>query len=612
MKCAQCEEAEATLRCVDEDLHFCGHCSALLHRKKARRHHEVEPIRAVLVCDECEDALAEVECFQCGGLQTALVFCLPCSATLHSRAARSAHHVGFLNRLKKRGREKSVRGRLVIDLTDSDSDEENQNVDPHVKENVARQIAVKEDAIDCDSEREVLRPWINGKDTTGYSSTRKSPKMITENKNSQSREWEGRLDTVNGLIKLDDEKKVKNEGGPEKRRQRTFAKRSSVKQERHDSREGSCCSNSEKDESDEELGGVHRIKRGTVSLEAFVVEADDQDDGPSGAVPDDKVEAGIKKRIKNMLELGLHPDTPEFEAQQALKNVQRLLTKYNLKQAEVLKGNLTDTSSLVGGMRVVELRAKGKAKQGRMDAWVHELGWVIAENFDCQYFFKSAASSKPLRVVFYGISSNADCAGYAFAATYNRICTMAAAYVACKPFENNEDGAENQDLKLEQVNRGVYTRVARTNYRKGVVAGLKEAVKSAQRMRKENVSSYEKKKMPSGDADEFASCESDGGDDRWASPSAQKEVPYEDDIKRTARMAENCMAITALVLHSQKVGEEFLRQKGIKIRKRTIQSRVAAWNKEAFGQGKKDAKTIDINQKSIRGAKVRNSRVSKD
>ena len=33
-----------------------------------------------------------------------------------------------------------------------------------------------------------------------------------------------------------------------------------------------------------------------------------------------------------MLELGLHPDTPDFEAQQALKNAQRLLTKHNLQQ----------------------------------------------------------------------------------------------------------------------------------------------------------------------------------------------------------------------------------------------------------------------------------------
>jgi hypothetical protein len=33
-----------------------------------------------------------------------------------------------------------------------------------------------------------------------------------------------------------------------------------------------------------------------------------------------------------MLELGLHPDTGEFEAQQALKNAQRLLTKHNLQQ----------------------------------------------------------------------------------------------------------------------------------------------------------------------------------------------------------------------------------------------------------------------------------------
>jgi hypothetical protein len=74
------------------------------------------------------------------------------------------------------------------------------------------------------------------------------------------------------------------------------------------------------------------------------------------------------------------------------------VTNLFLVQAEVLKDTLTDTSSLVGGMRVVELRAKGKVKYGRMDTWVQELGWVMADNFDCQYFFKTGTSSKPFRV----------------------------------------------------------------------------------------------------------------------------------------------------------------------------------------------------------------------
>ncbi len=36
---------------------------------------------------------------------------------------------------------------------------------------------------------------------------------------------------------------------------------------------------------------------------------------------------------RKMLQLGLHPDTPDAEAQQALKNANRFLTRYNLSQA---------------------------------------------------------------------------------------------------------------------------------------------------------------------------------------------------------------------------------------------------------------------------------------
>lgn len=189
---------------------------------------------------------------------------------------------------------------------------------------------------------------------------------------------------------------------------------------------------------------------------------------------------------------------------------------------------------------------------------------------------------------------------------------MAAAYVACKSSDGEK---ENEDCKLHQINRATYTRVARSNYRKGVVAGLKEAVKTAQRLRKESVSADGNRKMsdaePCSDADEFASCES-SREDNCFSPSGPelKHKDHLDEDDSTTRVAERCMAITALVLHSQKVGEEFLKQNGIKIRKRTVQSRVAAWNEEAFKQGKKDAVTIDINQRSITGSKVKKSRAS--
>jgi hypothetical protein len=223
------------------------------------------------------------------------------------------------------------------------------------------------------------------------------------------------------------------------------------------------------------------------------------------------------------------------------------------------------------------------------------------------------------QVVFYGISQNADCAGYAFAGTYNRISTMAAAYIASKPLD--DDDKENQEVgkQHDPASRGTYTRVARTNYRKGVVAGLKEAVKNAQKARTEDdVFDDEIPKTPKAgqcraDTDESPSHKFEG-EEEFLSPAGSPTSVHEGDKHNgpgrptTTQMAERGRAITALVIHSAKVGDEYLKQKGIKIRKRTIKSRAAVWNKDAFRQGKVDSANIDINQRGIAGAKVKKNR----
>mmetsp|Transcript_28156 Transcript_28156/g.67023 ORF Transcript_28156/g.67023 Transcript_28156/m.67023 type:complete len:116 (+) Transcript_28156:547-894(+) len=54
-----------------------------------------------------------------------------------------------------------------------------------------------------------------------------------------------------------------------------------------------------------------------------------------------------------MLELGLHPETSEQEARQAMSNAMRLLTKHNLKHADVRPdGSLQHTTALKGAVKV--------------------------------------------------------------------------------------------------------------------------------------------------------------------------------------------------------------------------------------------------------------------
>jgi hypothetical protein len=65
------------------------------------------------------------------------------------------------------------------------------------------------------------------------------------------------------------------------------------------------------------------------------------DDGTAAAAgggeeASDKLKS-VKARISKMLELGLHSGTSEAEAQQSMRQAQRLLAKYNLGQAEILR-----------------------------------------------------------------------------------------------------------------------------------------------------------------------------------------------------------------------------------------------------------------------------------
>ncbi|GLJ44601.1 hypothetical protein SUGI_0937390 [Cryptomeria japonica] len=313
----------------------------------------------------------------------------------------------------------------------------------------------------------------------------------------------------------------------------------------------------------EEESGIRRIHRGNVSIEAFVVNAEEENEEEEGDVAEgtnaggfakeESVVVGVKERIRKMLELGLHPDTPDIEAQQALKNAQRLLTKHNLQQAEVMNGALKDSEALAGGMRMVELRSKGKIDRiGRIEQWVVELAHVIADNFDTQYFTrKYTRRDRPLQVIFYGIKQNADCSSFAFAATFNRITIMSANYNPSKTAADEEN--------KESYTQSSYTRMARLDYKLGIVRGLRDAVKR-----------------------------------KWGSEGCDGSKG-----KGTRRRNKQEAVMQALGLHSKEVGNAYIKEKGIKIKNRKGKRRKSAWNLEAFTRGKMDSQKIDINQKAL-------------
>eukprot|EP00250_Pteridium_aquilinum_P034789 c8097_g1_i2 orf=249-2066(-) len=586
--CAECEVAPAALLCEDEDLIFCAPCSKGLHVKRARTHHILKPFR---ICDHCETAVALLTCALCGGRGAPLVFCFPCSSDLHSRKARAHHKLDPIPFPEPH-------------LSSQDVTQGNQGSrSPFAETHANTSDTQTKHSLPCFKEKDIGNPVIN----------RNPNNTLTHRKPCRGDKVHGPAANRNPKSRLVRPEGDKENHGPVA--SRNPSGRPSRKQQ------GVCSdvsgSSSEEDTSeDDETYGTKKYRKGSVTLEAFVVDVHDHEDGQPnrGArrpeLDEDQPEGGVQAKIRKMLELGLHPDTPDIEAQQALKNAQRLLTKHNLQQADVLKGGLqANKQAFKGGMRMVELRSRDKNKQaGRFEHWVYSLALIVAKYFDTQYFVQKQSV---LKVVFYGIRQNVDCAGYAFAATFNRISKLSADYVPSKQV-NNGKASKGCNLKAGS-SQGLYSRVSRMSYRNGLVEGLFETVKATKLRQKpgRKCGGKENKQKLNNEvamsAKETVDIDSDSSND---------ECGTRDAVNADSNSGDDCVsddadygsseewdshestAINALVVHSKKIGDDFLKEKKIKITTRKQDSPII-WDGEAFMKGKRDSKTIDLGQKGI-------------
>jgi hypothetical protein len=97
-----------------------------------------------------------------------------------------------------------------------------------------------------------------------------------------------------------------------------------------------------------------------------------------------------------MLALGLHPGTSDAEAQQSMRQAQRLLAKYNLDQATVQQeaeagGGLRNSGAMAGGLVKVELRKAGTGPQqqqqpAQLSRTAEQLADCCATNFECKLY----------------------------------------------------------------------------------------------------------------------------------------------------------------------------------------------------------------------------------
>lgn len=155
------------------------------------------------------------------------------------------------------------------------------------------------------------------------------------------------------------------------------------------------------------------------------------------------------------------------------------------------------------------------------------------------------------------------------------------------------------------------------SYRNGLVEGLFEIVKAAKLHRKPStksegkevlkkdsaISGKEKKGVVNLDSDSSDDeCGLGGASDDCISndSSSDHEILSEDADNGISDewSADQSAALSALVVHSKKIGDDFLKEKKIKITTRKQDSPII-WDGEAFLKGKRDSKTIDLGQKGI-------------
>ncbi|KAI5080855.1 hypothetical protein GOP47_0004038 [Adiantum capillus-veneris] len=593
--CAECEVTPASLFCEDEDLLFCAPCSKCLHTKRARAHHILKPLR---ICDNCEIAVALLVCILCGGRGESLAFCFPCSSSLHSKKARAHHKL------------EPIRfSQPFVPISDI-KPAQHQGLHHRADKSPFSEFDANTSKLDTKNPL----PF-HGKTNTQLPDLNKSPNgtfaPLKPCKKEKHKSPVASRDSKNSLTHPLPSDGKENQGPAAKRN----ARRRPIQNEPSISSDDSSASSEVDTSDDDESYGTKKYCKGSVTLEAFVVDVHDHEDehtnrGAHTELNEDKPEVGIQIRIRKMLELGLHPDTPDIEAQQALKNAQRLLTKHNLQQADILKGSLEGNKhAFKAGMRMVELRPRDKSKPGRFEHWVYSLAHIVSKYFDTQHFVQKQSV---LKVVFYGIKQNVDCAGYAFTATFNRISKLSADFLPSKH-------ANNRNASKTCSSHSVYSRVSRMSYRNGLVQGLFETVKSNKRhQQKQGIKcggkeGKEKQKQHGAASERDSLCDaivvSSSSDDEGHLEDASDTYNSDDDSKSADANdidygsseewdANRSAALSALVVHSKKIGDDYLKEKKIKVTTRK-QDSPFIWNGEAFLKGKRDSKMIDLGQKAI-------------
>lgn len=347
------------------------------------------------------------------------------------------------------------------------------------------------------------------------------------------------------------------------------------------------------------------IKKGPIpTIEVFMMKKDMPDmfspEIESGTESSSDRDHRIKQRIKLMFELGEHPDTPEHEIAQSIRNAERLLKKHNLKREDIneMAENLDSVDGELPSVVKVTLRNVKSKKTVPMMEWYYRLAEALSLNFSVRYCYWN--KQKQSIIGFYGSKSNAQMAAYMYKCVFTQIHLLSKVYkpdVVKDEVRNALEGA---------FTKGAFTRKMRLSYALGICIKLIQNIKNEQcehdeknKPKQEARSNKLKRAINRGDEriPEYRNRngniegDSDGWEDVFdANRTETDSLPSSDE--------EETKKDQALTLVAKKEPELALKKAGIKMKKTT---RYSAQNvlSVAVKDGKDDARKINLNRRQI-------------
>jgi len=335
-----------------------------------------------------------------------------------------------------------------------------------------------------------------------------------------------------------------------------------------------------------------------------------------------KSDQEVKHRIIKLLNTGFHDQSNEHEAKNAMRLAQRLMRKHNLSQALLLKEretknsqNAEDEEILKGGMVCVKIVNRKTRKPSLFARWFSRLAYPISKNFGVKSY-SSNIRGVCCDLVFYGIYSNAQLAGYAFKVATERIAQMMTEYHPKPSWPK------------------ISTKSSRLSYAIGIAEGIWEDVeKNLQTEEEQRNRKLERARLAGSRGEAYAeSDDEDFGDDNEGvgisivneeigsnnnisrntlppnhASSSEANPPHQprsisgiDIINRVEELEQEEQAALVLVDHNAKIAEEVLKEHDIKFSTTKTRRKPIDFDHRSYEQGIEDSKEIDLNQRAIR------------